>query len=48
MIMGLSFRKKLRSDLKSELLSVRTYRICDSWIPQLLLWAYICLVSIQH
>jgi len=45
--MSLAFRKMLRAELGKDLISMRTYRICDYWIAQLLLYAYFCLVIIQ-
>jgi hypothetical protein len=46
--MGLAFRKTLKGELAKNLLSERTYRICHSWIAQLLLLAYICLAIIHR
>jgi len=47
LLMSLAFRKMLRAELGKDLISMRTYRICDYWIAQLLLYAYFCLVIIQ-
>jgi len=32
LLMGLAFRKTLKKELGEDLLSERTYRICDFWI----------------
>jgi hypothetical protein len=45
LIMGLAFRKVLKGELAKETLNARTYRICDFWIAQLLLYAYIALIT---
>jgi len=45
LIMGLAFRKVLNGELEKEMLSARTYRICDFWIAQLLLYAYFALIT---
>lgn len=48
LMMGRVFRKTLKNELGKGLLGERTFRMCDSWIPQLLLWSYICLVANQR
>jgi len=45
--MGLGFRRTLKNERRKDMLTERTCRICDSWMPQLLIMAYLCLVVIQ-
>lgn len=42
--MGIAFRSLLKSELNKNLLSLRTYKICNFWIPQILIMAYITMV----
>ena len=46
--MGLAFRKLLKGELNKDLLTTRTYKICDLWIAQLLLIAYIAMALVEH
>jgi len=48
MIIGLHFRKTLRNELYKDLLSERTYRICDRWISRLLLYVYMGFLLFQN
>jgi hypothetical protein len=45
---GLAFRKLLKSDLNEDLLSARTYQICDSQIAQMLALSYLAIVIFEH
>ena len=42
--MGIAFRSLLKNELRKNLLSTRTYKICNFWIPQILILAYINMV----
>ena len=42
--MAIAFRSLLKSELRKNLLSTRTYKICNFWIPQILILAYITMV----
>ena len=44
MLMGLAFRKRMKSELSGNQLSQRTFKICNFWIPQLVILAYITMV----
>jgi amino acid transporter len=46
--MGIAFRTLLKGELSKDLLSTRTYKICDLWIPQLLFIAYIAMALVEH
>jgi len=45
---GSAFRKLLRGDLDKDLLSTRTYQICDSEIAQLVALSYLAMVIFEH
>jgi len=44
LLIGRAFRKLLKSEVNKSLLSQRTFKICNFWIAQLLVLAYIALV----
>jgi hypothetical protein len=48
LLMGLAFRKLLKDELGKEMLSARTYRICDYRIAQLLLFTYFTMMVYVH
>jgi hypothetical protein len=48
LLMGIFFRGLLRKELKKNLLSARTYQICDYWIAQLLVYSYMVMLMISH
>jgi len=48
LLMGILFRGSLRNELKKDLLSARTYQICDYWIAQLLAYSYLAMSAFLH
>jgi hypothetical protein len=46
--MGIAFRRLLKGELNKDLLSARTYKICDLWIAQLLFIAYMAMALVEH
>ena len=44
LLTGIAFQRLLKSEVSRGLLSQRTYKICNFWIAQLLILAYIALV----
>jgi len=44
MLMGIAFRKLIKSELSRNQLSQRTFKICNFWIAQLVILAYISMV----
>jgi len=48
LLIGLMFRRLLKRELAKDLLSARTYQVCDYWIAQLLVFAYLAIMVIEH
>lgn len=44
LLVGIAFRKLIKNELKRSQLSARTFKICNFWIAQLLILAYIAIV----
>jgi hypothetical protein len=44
LLMGYSFRRLLKREVNRSLLNTRTYKICNFWIAQILIIAYITMV----
>jgi hypothetical protein len=44
LLMGLAFRRLLRREARDGLLNARIYRVCNFWIAQLLVLAYVTMV----
>jgi hypothetical protein len=43
-IVGIAFQRLLKREANRTALSPRTYKICSSWIPQMLILAYVTMV----
>jgi hypothetical protein len=44
LLMGLSFRKLIKTELNRNRLSQRAYKVCNFWLAKLLIIAYIAMV----
>jgi hypothetical protein len=44
LVIGVAFRRLLKKEVHRSLLNSRTYRICNFWIAQILIIAYITMV----
>jgi hypothetical protein len=44
LLLGIAFRKLIKSELSRNQLSQRTFKICNFWIPQLIILAYLTMV----
>ena len=44
LLVGIAFQRLLKSEVNKSLLGQRAYKICNFWIAQLLIFAYITLV----
>lgn len=42
--MGIAFRNLVKSEVRKNLITLRTFKICNFWIAQLLILAYITMV----